>query len=129
KYTNLSLKFHYFFVRKVMLVKYASAFILMPGGWGTFDELFETLNLIQTEKIRPFPTILVDRNYWGGLIEWMRNFAVERGYVSKKDMMGLQLADEPGEVVDIIEKWTARSDILPSPEKDGQAGMGQPSQI
>lgn len=115
KYTNLSLRFHYFFVRKVMLVKYASAFVLMPGGFGTFDELFETLNLMQTQKIRPFPTILVGRDYWKGLIEWTTNNALARGYVLKKDMDLVKIADSTDEVMEIIEKFVVENEDLPSP--------------
>lgn len=115
KYTNLSLRFHYFFVRKVMLVKYASAFILMPGGWGTFDELFETLNLIQTQKIRPFPTILVGRDYWKGLVDWMRSHTLAKGYILSKDMDLIQMADSTDEVMEIIEKAVAQNVDLPSP--------------
>ena len=71
-YATISLHFHYFFVRKVMLVKYATAFVLLPGGFGTIDELFETVTLIQTHKIRPFPVILVGQDYWRGLLDWLR---------------------------------------------------------
>ncbi len=115
KYTNLSLRFHYFFVRKVMLVKYASAFILMPGGWGTLDELFETLNLIQTQKIRPFPTILVGRDYWKGLMDWMKSNTLSRGYVLNKDLDLVQMADSTDEVMEIIEKSVVENEALPSP--------------
>ncbi|MSQ32457.1 MAG: TIGR00730 family Rossman fold protein [Dehalococcoidia bacterium] len=115
KYTNLSLRFHYFFVRKVMLVKYASAFILMPGGWGTLDELFETLNLIQTQKIRPFPTILVGRDYWKGLMDWMKSNTLTKGYILNKDLDLIQMADSTDEVMEIIEKSVVKNDTLPSP--------------
>ncbi len=115
KYTNLSLRFHYFFVRKVMLVKYASAFILMPGGWGTLDELFETITLIQTQKIRPFPTILVGRDYWQGLIDWMQKSTLGQGYILKKDMELIRIADSTDEVMEIIEKFVVENEDLPSP--------------
>ncbi len=115
KYTNLSLRFHYFFVRKVMLVKYASAFILMPGGWGTLDELFETLNLIQTQKIRPFPTVLVGRDYWKGLVDWMKGNTLAKGYVLQKDLDLVQMADSTDEVMEIIEKSVVQNEELPSP--------------
>jgi len=93
-YVALSVHFHYFFVRKVMLVKYATAFVLLPGGFGTLDELFETVTLIQTHKIRPFPMILVGREYWTGLLEWLRKDAVSRTYVPAPDLDLLKVSDD-----------------------------------
>jgi hypothetical protein len=104
-YVTTALHFHYFFVRKVMLVKYATAFVLLPGGFGTLDELFETLTLIQTHKIRPFPMILVGRDYWGGLVDWLRKFTVGRGYMSKDDLNLLEVTDDPAEAVDYIVRF------------------------
>ncbi len=101
-YTTISLHFHYFFVRKVMLVKYATAFVLLPGGYGTLDELFETVTLIQTHKIRPFPLILVGRDYWGGLVDWLRKQTVGREYMSQTDLDLLKVTDDPAEVMDYI---------------------------
>ena len=101
-YTTISLHFHYFFVRKVMLVKYATAFVLLPGGFGTLDELFETITLIQTHKIRPFPVILVGAHYWAGLLEWLRQQVVARGYLRGSDVDLLKVTDDPAEVVEII---------------------------
>ncbi len=101
-YTTLSLQFHYFFVRKVMLVKYATAFVLLPGGFGTLDELFETVTLIQTHKIRPFPMILVGRDYWRGLVDWLRKQTVGRGYMPQGDLDFLKVTDDPAEVIDHI---------------------------
>ncbi len=101
-YTTISLHFHYFFVRKVMLVKYATAFVLLPGGFGTLDELFETVTLIQTHKIRPFPMILVGRDYWAGLLDWLRTQTVGRGYSSRDDLSLLKVTDDPAEVIDHI---------------------------
>ena len=120
-YTNLTLKFHYFFVRKVMLVKYASAFVLMPGGWGTFDELFETLNLIQTEKVHPLPTVLVGRDYWSGLVEWMRSYPATRGYVSKMDLEQIQIADDVDEVLGLVGK-AARIGVNGAARKESKKG-------
>ena len=85
-YTTFGLSFRYFFVRKVMLVKYASAFFLLPGGLGTLDELFETLTLIQTKKIKPFPVVLLGTDYWAGLVDWIRERALNGGMISEEDM-------------------------------------------
>jgi uncharacterized protein (TIGR00730 family) len=104
-YTSLSLHFHHFFVRKVMLVKYATAFVLLPGGYGTLDELFETVTLIQNRKIRSFPMILVGREFWGGLVRWLQKQAVGRGYLSKADMDFLKVTDDPAEVVEHITRF------------------------
>ena len=104
-YTTISLHFHYFFVRKVMLVKYATAFVLLPGGFGTLDELFETITLIQTHKIRPFPVILVGAHYWAGLLEWLRQQVVARGYLRGSDVDLLKVTDDPAEVVGYITKF------------------------
>jgi uncharacterized protein (TIGR00730 family) len=98
-YATISVHFHYFFVRKVMLVKYATAFVLLPGGFGTIDELFETVTLIQTHKIRPFPVILVGRDYWRGLLAWLREHALVDGFISPEDLNFFALTDSPSEVV------------------------------
>lgn len=104
-YTTISLHFHYFFVRKVMLVKYATAFVLLPGGFGTLDELLETITLIQTHKIRPFPVILVGAHYWAGLLEWLRQQVVARGYLRGSDVDLLKVTDDPAEVVGYITRF------------------------
>jgi hypothetical protein len=115
-YATISLHFHYFFVRKVMLVKYATAFVLLPGGFGTIDEMFETLTLIQTHKIRPFPVILVGRNYWRGLLEWLREQALVDGFISPGDLDFFTLTDSPAEVVKrIAEFYRGGSMDLSSP--------------
>lgn len=105
RYITISLHFHYFFVRKVMLVKYATAFVLLPGGFGTLDELFETATLIQTHKIRPFPMILVGREYWRGLVDWLREQAVARGYLAAADLKLLKVTDDPAEVIGHITQF------------------------
>ncbi len=105
RYTTISLHFHYFFVRKVMLVKYATAFVLLPGGFGTLDELFETVTLIQTHKIRPFPMILVGREYWRGLLDWLRDQAVARGYLAGTDLNFLKVSEDPAEVMEHITRF------------------------
>jgi len=101
-YVTLSLHFHHFFVRKVMLVKYATAFVLLPGGFGTLDELFETVTLIQTHKIRPFPVVLVGVHFWSGLLEWLEEQILRRGYMEAADMKIIALTDDPAEVVRAI---------------------------
>jgi len=105
KYVKKSITFDYFFVRKVMLVKYANAFVILPGGFGTMDELFEAVTLIQTGKILPFPTILVDSSYWGGLIEWIKGRMREYGYISDSDLSYLRLVDTADEAINIIKEF------------------------
>ncbi len=99
-YTTLSLDFKYFFVRKVMLMKYSSGFVCMPGGFGSMDELFECLTLIQTERIVPFPIVLAGKEYWGGLVEWIRNILLAEGNISPEDMSLFTVLDEADEIVD-----------------------------
>jgi uncharacterized protein (TIGR00730 family) len=103
-YTNINLRFHYFFVRKVMFIKYAVAYIILPGGFGTMDELFESITLIQTHKIRPFPVILVGSKYWKGLLDWIKEVVLKEGKISPSDLEILQLTDEPEEIIKIIKK-------------------------
>jgi hypothetical protein len=99
KYADITLEFRHFFVRKVMLVRYASAYIMMPGGFGTLDELFETVELIQTRKTKPFPIILYGSDYWGGLIEWIKNGTLNNSYISNDDFDILRVMDAPDEIV------------------------------
>jgi uncharacterized protein (TIGR00730 family) len=103
-YANVTLRFRYFFVRKVMFVKYAVAYIILPGGFGTMDELFEAVTLIQTHKIKPFPVILVGSNYWSGLLGWIKEVVLKDGNISSSDLEILQLIDEPAEIVKTIKK-------------------------
>jgi uncharacterized protein (TIGR00730 family) len=103
-YTNLNLTFHYFFVRKVMFIKYAVAYVILPGGFGTMDELFESITLIQTHKIRPFPVILVGTEYWKGLFDWIKEVVVKEGSISPSDLEICQLIDEPEDIIKIIKK-------------------------
>ncbi len=103
EYQNMSLHFRYFFCRKVMFLKYASGFIVLPGGWGTMDELFESLTLIQTLKQATFPVILMGSEYWSGLIDWMKDkMLVEHGYISPEDINFLRVCDDPCEATRII---------------------------
>lgn len=102
KYTIV---FNYFFARKVMFVKYAQSFVAFPGGFGTLDELFEALTLIQTQKITPFPVILFGTAFWGGLIDWLKNRLVAEGTISESDLNLFHLTDDVDEVVDIIHDY------------------------
>ena len=104
-YQTLSLKFKYFFVRKMMFVKYSNAFIIFPGGFGTLDELFESLTLIQTKKIRDFPVVLYGTRYWRGMIDWIREFALAESNISANDLKLLHLTDSPTEIVEIISRF------------------------
>src|SRR5215210_4469894 len=103
EYVDLALNFHYFFTRKVMFVRYASGFVVFPGGFGTMDELFEAATLRQTEKIRYFPIVLVGSDYWGGLVDWLRAQMLGEGYVAAEDVDTLALCDDLGRVVEIVE--------------------------
>ncbi len=93
-YQTDSIDFRYFFIRKVLLVKYSTAFVVFPGGFGTLDELFEALTLIQTKKIKPFPVYLVDSEYWSGLIEWIKDTQLAKGAISKKDLNLFKVVDD-----------------------------------
>jgi len=103
-YANFPLHFKYFFVRKVMFMKYSMAFICMPGGFGSLDELFESLTLIQTERIKPFPIVLVGSSFWGGLVDWLKDGLLANGTISEKDFQLFEIIDDPSEVVDYIKK-------------------------
>jgi hypothetical protein len=110
-YASKVITFKHFFVRKVMLVKYATAFVIMPGGLGTMDELTEILTLIQTHKIRPFPVILYDSKFWKGFLEWLRGTVLTRGYVSEEDFDLLRICDDPTSVVDTVQKWYIKQEV------------------
>jgi uncharacterized protein (TIGR00730 family) len=101
-YVDLGVEFRYFFARKMMFVKYADGFVILPGGFGTLDELFESLTLIQTGKIRHFPVILVGSRYWGGLLSWIRDVQLAEGAIAQVDLDLISIADDPDEVVEII---------------------------
>jgi len=105
EYIDTLLDFHYFFVRKVMFVKYAKAFVIMPGGYGTLDEFFEAINLIQTERIRKFPVVLLGSRYWQGLLKWLNENVLTQGHISPTDLELFRVTDSPKEVVDIIKKF------------------------
>ncbi|MCU0841367.1 MAG: TIGR00730 family Rossman fold protein [Thiobacillaceae bacterium] len=101
-YQDISQTFRHFFARKVMFVKFAVAYVIMPGGFGTLDELMEVLTLVQTGKTRPIPIILVQKSYWRGLVDWFRDALVREGMVNAEDMELIQLIDEPDRVVEAI---------------------------
>ena len=101
-YLDIALDFNYFFVRKTMFIKYAEAFIIFPGGFGTMDELFEALTLIQTQKVSHFPVILYDSKFWGGLIQWINQSMIEMGTVTPEDAALLRLSDDPHEICQIV---------------------------
>lgn len=108
------INFEHFFVRKVMFVKYAQGFIVLPGGFGTMDEMFEALTLIQTEKIGKFPIILVGKEYWQGLFEWIRQRVLEENNVSEKDLELFQLVDDADEAVNQINAFYSRYILSPN---------------
>jgi uncharacterized protein (TIGR00730 family) len=105
RYQDVSLTFRHFFARKVMFVKYASGYVIMPGGFGTLDEFFESLTLIQTGKIRRFPVVLIGQKYWEGLIRWMEHTLVEEGTISADDLNMFYLTDRPEDAVAYILKF------------------------
>jgi uncharacterized protein (TIGR00730 family) len=111
-YANVSITFNHFFVRKVILVKYATAFVIMPGGLGTLDELSEVLTLIQTQKIRPFPVMLFDEGYWKGLLDWLSDSALVKGFISESDLDLLRVCDTVDEVVDGVHQWYIKHEIV-----------------
>ena len=109
-----SLDFDYFFVRKVMFVKYSQGFVVMPGGFGTLDELFEAITLIQTNKIQKFPIILVGADFWKGLFDWIKHIMLEAGNISASDLDLVKLVDTPEEVVEIIDAFYKGHDLAPN---------------
>ena len=104
RYVDLSLDFHYFFCRKVMFVRYANAFVVLPGGYGTLDELFEALCLIQTQKIRSFPVILVGTAYWAGLVDWLRARVADEGKIDAGDLDLMHVTDDLDDIVERVER-------------------------
>jgi uncharacterized protein (TIGR00730 family) len=106
-WANLSMEFRYFFVRKTMFVKYSEAFVVFPGGFGTLDELFEAVTLVQTGKIHRFPVVLYGRDYWGGLVDWLRATVVAARNVGTDELEMLQVADSPAQVAQIVRDCTS----------------------
>ena len=118
-YVNVGLEFRYFFVRKTIFVKYSQAFVVLPGGYGTMDELFEALTLVATGKITRFPIILVGSQYWGGLLAWLREKVLAEGKVHAAELDLIQVVDEPEEAVKAITKAHAEADFMaPVPGTD-----------
>jgi uncharacterized protein (TIGR00730 family) len=115
KYQDVTLRFKHFFARKVMFAKYATAYVVLPGGFGTLDELFEALTLVQTGKTRQMPIILVHGPFWRGLLEWMRERLAAEGMIDPTDLDLVQVCDEPRQVVDVIFNFYEKRGFEPSP--------------
>jgi hypothetical protein len=115
QYQTKSLDFRYFFLRKLMFVKYAVAFVILPGGYGSLDELFETITLIQTKKIKRFPMFLVDSKFWSPMIDWLKTEVVQRGYLSADELDLLTIVDDPDELVEQI-VWCENEKCYLSPQ-------------
>jgi uncharacterized protein (TIGR00730 family) len=111
QYVDTLLDFRYFFVRKVIFVKYAKAFVIMPGGYGTLDEFTEAVNLIQTQRIAKFPVVLFGTEYWSGLLTWLRERVLKEGNISPKDLAIFTVTDNPKEVVKIIKDFYKKPDV------------------
>ncbi|MGW2487031.1 LOG family protein [Streptomyces sp. NPDC001606] len=107
-YVDIGLNFRYFFVRKMMFVKYAQGFVVLPGGLGTLDELFEALTLVQTQKVTRFPIVLFGSAYWGGLVDWLKNTLVAQGKAAEKDLLLFHVTDDVSEAVALVSKEAAR---------------------
>lgn len=112
--SDKSLDFDYFFVRKVMFIKYSQGFVVMPGGFGTMDELFEAITLIQTKKIGKFPIILVGTKYWSGLMDWIKNTLVSEGTISLEDLNLISIVDTEDEVLDVINTFYKKYSLSPN---------------
>ncbi len=117
-YQTLSLTFKYFFVRKMMFVKYSLAFVIFPGGFGTLDELFEALTLIQTRKIRNFPIVLFGKSYWSGMLDWLRDVMLPGGMIAEHDMEMFHVTDSPAEIVEIVTRSQSSLTELDNPILD-----------
>ncbi|NPA48526.1 MAG: TIGR00730 family Rossman fold protein [Thermodesulfobacteria bacterium] len=111
-YANIKLEFRYFFVRKVMMAKYAVGFMCLPGGFGTLDEFFEAVTLVQTHKIRPVPIVLVERKFWGGLEAWLREKLLHEGMISKEDLDLFAILDDPREIVSFLKEKARAYQLL-----------------
>ena len=124
RYVDLGIEFRYFFARKVMFVKYADAFVILPGGFGTLDELFEALTLIQTGKVRHFPVVMVGSSYWEGLIDWVRGTLLAQGAIAATDLGLWRVTDDADEVVEIIRASASAAKALRDPEGGSRMPAG-----
>ena len=115
QYQNVEVDFRYFFLRKVMFVKYAMAFVILPGGYGSLDELFEALTLMQTKRIKKFPLYLVGSDFWQPMIDWLRESVLKRGLISEKDLELFTVVDDPDQLVEYI-VWCEREKCYDLPE-------------
>lgn len=111
-YVKLLLNFRHFFCRKVMFLKYTSAVIIMPGGYGTMDEMFETLTLIQTQKVGTLPLILMGREFWGGLVDWLKDTMLKHKYISPEDIDMMLITDDPFEAIDFVNKCEGTKKVI-----------------
>ncbi|MGF0116108.1 TIGR00730 family Rossman fold protein [Promicromonospora sp. Marseille-Q5078] len=125
EYVNLGVNFRYFFARKTMFVKYAQGFIVLPGGFGTFDELFEALTLVQTHKVTEFPIVLIGTDYWGGLLDWVGGAVADRGMISRADLDLLHLTDSPAEAVEFV---VERGRALAASEREAREELQEDQQ-
>jgi len=112
--SDKNLEFDYFFVRKVMFVKYSQGFIVMPGGFGTMDELFEAITLIQTKKIGRFPIVLVGTSFWGGILDWIKNTLLEEGNISEADLKLFRIVDTADEAIEHLNKFYSKYSLKPN---------------
>ena len=119
-YQTDEIKFRYFFTRKVMLVKYSTAFVIFPGGFGTLDEMFEALTLIQTKKIKPFPVYLIGVDYWGGLLEWLKTTLSSMGTISTEDLELFKVLDDVSDIPEEIDKYYL---------SENHGGFNKPSEV
>ena len=115
-YVDLGINFRYFFVRKMMFVKYSEGFVVLPGGVGTLDELFEALTLVQTRKVTSFPIVLIGTSYWSGLFDWLRETVLAEGKINAADLDMMVLTDDVDEAVSLM--VAAREDRWPTPEPE-----------
>jgi uncharacterized protein (TIGR00730 family) len=115
-WVNLGINFRYFFVRKTMFVKYAQAFVVLPGGFGTLDELFEALTLVQTKKVTTFPVVLFDRGYWSGLVDWLRGTLLDRGAISAPELDLFTVTDDVTEAVETVKLGHNAATLAERPE-------------
>jgi len=125
KYQDVSLSFRYFFIRKLMFIKYAIAYIIFPGGFGTMDEFFEALTLVQTKRIKSFPIILYGSEYWEGLIDWMKKTLIPQGTIEREDFALFSLVDKPEDVRFLInEHFRVFDDLRPKMKTKKRPGNG-----